>query len=119
MSDNFKPVEGSPELIKIPNGTKKRVVVCAANRFTNKQGDEVLICGARHWDKIMHVTFQACGGIDELTPIPNTVANQGFIDQQGIWMGRQEAREVVQANGQTLSEFSIQGDELFSENLYL
>lgn len=88
-----------------PGLSVQRVVVCAAN----KVGD-VILCGARHWDAIMHKQAEAMG-------FEGHKADQGFIDQYGQFMDRKEARVVALASGQKLRDPDI-GDSLFSENLY-
>lgn len=94
-----------------------RFVVCAACRY----GD-LIICGARHFDKVMHsqirqmredklFDFEAAGR-----------AEQGFIDQYGVFMSREEAFEVAKAAGQLnvrrLKTPYPESTELFSEDLY-
>lgn len=94
--DNFLTVRGY-----------KRHVVCAANRFPCG----TVLLGARHWDAIMcdvATKLGLKGGNEE----------QGFIDQWQNFMTRKEASAVVLGNNQTLRETPIEGDILFSENLY-
>ena len=95
-----------------------RFVVCAAMRK-----DGFIIAGARHFDTVMRVAIKALNlGFGNW--------EQGFIDQKGIFMTREEAWKVADARGQirrpTGWEPSLEprkpnvGDEgcLFSENLY-
>lgn len=93
------------------NGLVKpaEIIVCAANKLPN----EVILCGARHWDHIMCAQADAMGvrGGDE---------EQGFINQFGEFRTREEAMQIVLKNGQ---RFDIDrnggGDKyLFSEGLY-
>lgn len=89
-----------------------RRVVCAANRDPFSGG---IIIGVRHWDDLMRkqaevFAWARCG--DE---------EQGFIDQRGIFMSRQEAWKVAEAAGQIIKR--VGGDDagggtLYSENLY-
>jgi hypothetical protein len=87
---------------------KPRVVVCSAIK------DEAgfVVCGPRHFDQVMvntiHPDARGYTGNFE----------QGFIDQFGVFMTRQEAWEVAKAAGQI--KYRCGGDEgvLFSENLY-
>src|ERR1700685_4030812 len=77
-----------------------RYVVCAANR--NKYGH--IICGARHFDRIMHTTMQM---LDQYREESNTTgqpdvdeflwktSEQGFIDQHGVFLTREEAWVVA------------------------
>lgn len=90
-----------------PTLSVQRVVVCAANRI----GD-VILCGARHWDEIMHKQADAMGLAGSACD-----AEQGFIDQYGQFMDRREAKVVALASGQKLRD-PIMGDLCFSENLY-
>jgi hypothetical protein len=90
--------------------TKERVVVCAAIR----NGGYEVICGPRHWDSTMRVAVALSGGQWKS-------AEQGFVDQFGQFMTRQEAWKVAEAAGQIC--YRVGGDErdggtLYSENLY-
>ena len=94
----------------VENGLVKpqQVVVCAANKL----GD-VILCGARHWDPIMHA--QA----DQMPLLKFTRAEQGFINQFGEFLTREEAYEIVQKNGQPFnSERNCSTSKLYSEGLY-
>lgn len=84
-----------------------RVVVCAANRI-----DGVILCGARHWDNIMRDLADAMN-------IKGAKAEQGFIDQWGAFLTREEAMSIVKANNQKI-DYGRNGsnDVLFSEGLY-
>lgn len=88
----------------------RRVVVCAAIRNPRTRS---VICGARHYDRIMmeHITRS------DNTEDWITHAEQGFIDQAGVFMTRKEARQVAKAAEQ-LSEFASYGDELRSDDIY-
>ena len=99
-----------------------RHVVCAANKY----GD-VIICGARHHDKVMKSQIIAIGkgshkaGYKFLRTNPvegERTEQQGFIDQYGIWMSREEAAFIVVANKQHLRDVRFTSKGLFSENLY-
>ena len=97
MSDNRKPVI--------------RKVVCAANKY-----GELIICGARHHDKIMNNQILAIGK-DKCRPVEGY---QGFIDQFGVFMDRSEALEVAKNSGQPLDmeRNSGNGKVLYSEGIY-
>ncbi len=93
----------------IANGIEKppQIVVCAANRI----GD-VVLCGARHWDKVMRAQLFAMG-------MKGGGEEQGFIDQFGDFLTRKEAMEIVKKNGQPFDKERNGGDVyLFSEGLY-
>ncbi len=98
--------DGSPRIVK-------RVVVCAANRY----GTHIFI-GIRHWCGVMRENMQN-------DDIPNLRAaygeEQGFIDQYGVFMDREEAWKVA-ANADQI-KYRCGGDTknggtLYSENLY-
>ena len=87
---------------------KPRVVVCAAVKLNG-----IVYPGPRHFDQFMSELMW----LDEGNP-PNGSEVQGFIDQFGVFMTREEAYEVAKAAGQI--KYRCPGDEgrLFSENLY-
>jgi hypothetical protein len=87
-------------------------VVCAA--LLNTKTGEV-ICGARHFDTVMMQIIEAMG------PVAKTnwrTAQQGFIDQFGNFLSREEARVVAEREGQIIRRFSCPEHMLFSEHLY-
>lgn len=93
----------------------QRRVVCAANRVV----DEDLVIGARHFDSLMH------GRIARINEerrdweyIEPHEWEQGFIDQWGVFMTREEAWKVAEAAGQIRYRCGGDGVKLFSENLY-
>jgi len=93
------------------NGIEKpqQIVVCAACRVNG-----TMVCGARHFDKVM---------TDQIARLPlrlswNT-AEQGFINQFGDFLTREEAMKIVKENGQPFNIERNGGDvSLFSEGLY-
>lgn len=96
--------------------TPQRRVVCAAIR--NAAGD--LLLGIRHYSADMHRQIEArrdgesfCHRHDE---------DQGFVDQRGVWMSREEAYQVALAAGQILYPkacgSALDGPKLYSEGLY-
>lgn len=92
-----------------------RFVVCAACRY----GD-LIIAGARHYDKIMHSQLKYLKE-DKLFDFEKAGrAEQGFIDQYGVFMDRKEALAVATAAGQinVRREKTPGKDLLFSEDLY-
>lgn len=92
---------------------KPRVVVCAAVKL--RTANEIyLFCAPRHYDETMALQMGNslnCG--EDLQE-----EEQGFIDQFGVFMTREEAWEVAKEAGQI--KYRCGGDEgqLFSENLY-
>lgn len=83
-------------------------VVCAANK--NKESDRI-ICGARHWDNIMRsqkLETETFRGWD-----------QGFINQFGEFLTREEAWEIAVKQKQIRHLcYDGQTGTLYSENLY-
>ena len=88
----------------------ERQVVCSAIR--NKNG--LIICGARHYDGIMHSQIMASTGDWS----DYDTVDQGFIDQKGQFMTRQEAFLLANERGQIKRRVGGDEGKLFSENLY-
>lgn len=87
-----------------------RRVVCAAVR--NRYGS--IICAPRHYDSIMRkAIFLAIEDGREWG-----FSEQGFVDQRGVFMSRETAREVAASAGQILRKCGGDDTKLFSENLY-
>jgi hypothetical protein len=89
-----------------------RVVVCSANRYSNG----LMLVGLRHWDTQMHhqaMAYKAQGVLPT-----DASPEQGFLDNNGVFLTRQEAWVVAVAAGQVVRR--VGGDEgcLYSENLY-
>lgn len=84
-----------------------RRVVCAAIRDHTGR----IVCGARHFDAVMS---RAIGEMMSFV-IP---WEQGFIDQRGEFMTREEAHKVATEAGQILRRCGGDEGRLFSENLY-
>ena len=95
-------------------------VVCAANKLTNGK----ILLGARHWDFFMH---QQANHIEEFymevygeeaTEKMFAESEQGFIDQYGNFLTREEAWVIAEKNGQIVRDHDKCVGELFSEHLY-
>lgn len=86
-----------------------RRVVCAAMR----SGDS-LVVGPRHYDEVMRTA------IKNLPQVAVRHWEQGFIDQFGVFMTREEAWKVAVENGQVIRRAGPLPEEcsLFSEDLY-
>ena len=106
-------------------------VVCAANRHVETG---LIVTGARHLDKVMRTQIFALGNNShELSVHWETNGDlidasekgwyppdcQGFIDNFGDWLTREEAWYIADKAGQIIrqDEFGRVG-YLFSENLY-
>lgn len=87
----------------------KSFVVCAANRY--KETGRI-ICGPRHWDDTMRqqkLETEDFGGWD-----------QGFVNQFGEFLTREEAWVIAKENNQ-IKRWAYEGQPdgcLYSENLY-
>ncbi len=94
-----------------------RRIVCAANR--DKSG--AVILGARHWDQTMHAAFAIWREAKNHVTRDMRFIEQGFIDQYGAFLNRQEAWKVAEAAGQIIRRVGgddTDGGTLYSENLY-
>jgi hypothetical protein len=100
-----------------PKYHHQRVVVCAANR-SRLTGQ--IVCGARHWDSCMRDMVIPKDSRGEYIGMPDEwiCADQGFIDQAGVWMDRQEAYEVAEKAGQIKYGPEYSRGTLYSEDLY-
>ncbi|HCO3755909.1 TPA: hypothetical protein ACNTUM_000651 [Escherichia coli] len=93
----------------------QRRVVCAANRYECKPGGWMLFTGVRHFCPIMRQNMEPYR--EQLIRESEV---QGFVDQHGIFMDREEALQIAKKAGQ-LNVDRIKtwpDDELFSEDLY-
>jgi len=94
-----------------------RRIMCAANRYTiPNDGGHVLLCGASHWDKAMH--SQANAFDDYLWSAIRASEEQGFIDQGGEFLSREDAFAVARDAGQIIRRCGNDERRLFSENIY-
>lgn len=90
---------------------RKQFIVCAAIRFN----DGTVITGARHWDGWMCSIADKIGGYDQ-----SNQESDGFIDNLGNYLTREEAIKVVLDNNQLNVDFKEMEKRgtLFSEELY-
>lgn len=93
----------------------KLQIVCAACKY----GD-VLICGARHYDMVMHSQLMAFDEASEVRSMNRGEVVQGFIDNQGKFYNRKDAMKLVIKSGQPFNaeRNSGSGEDLYSEGLY-
>jgi len=99
--------------MKLTKAQKKiQRVVCAACRY-----DDVIVVGIRHLDPLMRQTMKAMYPDVEKIGIKFS-RDQGFVDQFGNFLTRQEALVIANHNNQIHRR--VGGDEhrLYSENLY-
>lgn len=92
-----------------------RVVVCAACRY-----GELIVCSARHHDPVMNKQLRFLKEENEIDIHNRGDYEQGFIDQWGVFMNREEALAVATAAGQinVRRPKTSPVTELFSEDLY-
>lgn len=95
---------------------KQRRVVCAAIRASD---GEVLL-GIRHYSLDMHRQLAARVSYEKF--LRRHEEDQGFVDQYGVYMSREEAYQVAQAAGQVVYPdacgVGLDGPKLYSEGLY-
>jgi len=94
----------------------RRRVVCAAIRA--KDGDVLL--GIRHYSEDMHEQISKRVDGDKFKGLLDET--QGFVDQHGVFMSREEAFEVALKAEQQIFEHNcgkgLNGMKLYSEGLY-
>lgn len=83
----------------------ERRIVCAAIR--RKTGHPTIVCGVRHWDRLMLASAFCHDGWE-----------QGFVDNRGDFLTREEAHKVATEAGQITRRCGGDEGRLFSENLY-
>tara|TARA_R110000868_G_scaffold74752_1_gene216270 strand:- start:847 stop:1137 length:291 start_codon:yes stop_codon:yes gene_type:complete len=91
-------------------------VVCAAIRAS----DGELLLGVRHYSKDMHEQIDARHDGGKFRH--RNDEDQGFVDQHGVFMGREKAYQVALAAGQIVCPEAcgegLDGPKLYSEGLY-
>ena len=97
-------------------------VVCSAVKMrNNKTHETALLIGPRHWDPTMHEQRKRLLGLFwEEDSSAGLMTSQGFIDQRGNYLTREEACKIARRNGQIVETgpgYEAE-DRLFSENLY-
>jgi|TARA_R110000851_G_scaffold157578_1_gene300430 hypothetical protein len=108
MQENYKPCLKDNTKIYVNGVLYPRYVVCAANKFDGG----LIICGVRHWDKLM------CNVADNIDDSKLQDCIQGFVDQYGLFITRTEAATIARVNKQVLKEPIRFNDYAFSENFY-
>lgn len=90
-----------------------RRIVCAAIQY-----GEHLLVGVRHFDKVMHKQLDKIL-LDPTEKVGVRDQVQGFIDNFGNFLDREEALKLVLSNGQHFDpKRNGSTTELFSEGLY-
>lgn len=94
----------------------ERRIVCAAIRAAD---GEVLL-GIRHYSRDMH--RQIDQRHDGVKFTHRHDPDQGFVDQHGVYLTREEAYPIALANGQIARPDAcgqgLEGPKLYSEGLY-
>lgn len=94
----------------------QRRIVCAAIRAA----DGSLLLGIRHYSRDMHEQIAQRGNGAMFKNRHDE--DQGFVDQFGVFMSREEAYQVALAAGQVLYPKAcgkgLHGPKLYSEGLY-
>lgn len=75
-----------------------------------------MLVGPRHFDKVMHDQYSRF--FTRGTALGEEESVQGFLDQHGKFLTREEAYEVAKAAGQIIRRCGGDDGKLFSENLY-
>ena len=109
-SSSFTPVK--EEIQAGSDEAEQRRVVCAANIFP----DGTLFIGVRHWDFLMDSQLKTKSVTWKRLYLHKD--QQGFIDQHGKFMSREEALAVAMATGQRIYRCGGDLNKLYSENLY-
>lgn len=94
----------------------KPVIVCAAIKYLMMDSkDDIVICGARHYDALMHPVVRTLKLRDKAIR-----EIQGFVDQFGNFHDRQAALVIATAANQinTRRPKLKPENKLFSEDLY-
>lgn len=95
---------------------ERRHVVCAAVRAA----DGSLLLGIRHYSHDMHAQIDARRDGGKF--MHRNDEDQGFVDQYGVFMSREEAFKVAFDNGQLRYPdrcgAGLNGMKLYSEGLY-
>lgn len=92
--------------------TYQRRIVCAAIRA---EDDDVLI-GIRHYSADMHKQIYRRVDGEKFTHRHGD--DQGFVDQHGVYLTREEAYKVALAANQIVRPQACTNNELYSEGLY-
>jgi hypothetical protein len=110
VAQSFRLREGEVQT-PLPAQDGLNRIVCAASKLPN----DIVLAGARHWDKTMHGTAswlkESCG-----MSITNDV--QGFLDRYGNFHDRKEAWVIAFKAGQIIRRCGGDNGTLYSENLY-
>ena len=101
-----------PEHTECGQSEPTQVIVCAACRY-----GLLILCGARHWDRVMSDQYLLA---KQTGAYPGTGQfEQGFIDQFGTFINREDALKIARNSGQLEGRKKHPPEHLlFSEDLY-
>lgn len=95
---------------------KQRRIVCAAIRAF----DGELLLGIRHYSMDMHKQIERRSDGDKFKR--RLDSDQGFVDQWGVFISREEAYQIAEQTGQLVYPDAcgdgLEGKRLYSEGLY-
>lgn len=90
-------------------------IVSAASR--NELGE--VISSPRHYDLFFHSIVRTLPKEkQDLWYVKSSTVEQGFIDQFGNFLSRNEAWKIAEANGQIIRDHDKCPGKLFSEHIY-
>lgn len=104
-----KQTQSDASFFRAPAPAYGRWVVCAALRLPSGRK----ICGPRHFDPTMRSQIA-----NDTEAAAWKTAEQGFVDQRGEWLTREEALQIALYNGQRRKRCGGDSTRLYSENLY-
>lgn len=109
-------------LMKFDNDFRTKLnqkVIAAACKIV-VDGNEVILCGVRHFDPVMNSQIKAIKESAIEIDGNKDPYNQGFVDQYGNFLTRKEAMDIVKQNGQPFDyeRNGSQDDILYSEGVW-
>jgi len=89
----------------------KRIIICAAIKVDSGPHKDTVICGVRHFDRIMKSVIVAmqCHGETFI---------EGFMDNKYNFVTREEGCKIALESGQPMRSPPRRHGKMFSENLY-
>ena len=116
--EKYKPLPEDCTKIAHPVGggvaTHKRFVAAVANRAE----DGTIFLGVRHLCPLMRRSIENWKEAKSIEGNPLPRMDQGFVDQHGTFMDREEAMIVAVAACQIKRSIGYDSNELFSEHLH-
>lgn len=92
----------------------ERRIVCAAVMYPKRP--DIILVGPRHFDTVMRDQYSRF--FTRGTALGEDESVQGFLDQRGEFLTREEAHKVATEAGQIIRRVGGDDGILFSENLY-